>query len=65
MKFKEKIKSEYSTIYVPEHFKSKSIAGPSSNFMDTVKEIKSLDFIESSTEEFVNLCKLNISKSLY
>ncbi|MFQ5962852.1 MAG: hypothetical protein ACE5KZ_01040 [Candidatus Scalinduaceae bacterium] len=63
MKLKEKTQSEHSIIYVPEHFGSKSISGPSSAFMETVKEIKALNFVGKSTDEFINVCKLNIRKS--
>ncbi len=63
MKFKEKNSQvNSSTQYVPEHFDSKSISGPSNDFMETVREIEGLDFIESSAKDFTNLCRLNIPK---
>lgn len=63
MKLKEKTRTDHSIIYVPEHFEGTSMRGPSSAFMETVKEIKALNFVEKSTNGFINVCKLNIRKS--
>lgn len=65
MKLKEKPLVKFftnTTSFVPKSFDSKTISRPSRDFMETVKGIKILDFVESSPEDFANLCKLNIPK---